>query len=91
MASKNTEAKDVFDKTDELDYQACYDSIMKTVGELLGKDVDPLMVAAVISTIGFSLYRTMLDDDDYDEMVDAMSNLRDQIKTIQQEEKGLLH
>jgi hypothetical protein len=46
------------------------------------------MVAAVMTTIGFSLYKTSLSDEDYNKIVDAMYDLKNDIATI---EKGYLH
>jgi len=52
------------------------------------EDFDVLMVAAVMSTIGLSLYKTALSEEDYNKVVDAMYDLKNDITTI---EKGYLH
>ena len=41
---------------------------------------DPLEVAAVLSSLALSLYRTVLSDDDFEEMVDMISDSRGEIK-----------
>jgi hypothetical protein len=41
---------------------------------------DPLAVAAVLMTQALSLYKTILDPASYDEMVDAISSRRDEVK-----------
>ena len=40
------------------------------------------MLAAVLTTIGLSLYRTSLTENDYDKMIDAIVSYKDQVKTF---------
>ena len=74
---------------DEEQYQACYDDLIEVVNDLLENNIDVLMVAAVMTTIGFSLYKTSLSAEDYNKMVDAMYDLKDDIMEIQ--DKGYVH
>lgn len=48
----------------------------------LSEENDTLMLAAVLTTIGLSLYRTSLTGDDYDKMIDAIVSYKDQVKTF---------
>ena len=40
------------------------------------------MLAAVLTTIGLSLYRTSLTGEDYDKMIDAIVSYKDQVKSF---------
>ena len=73
---------------EEEQYQAVYLDIINLTNELL-ENFDVLMVAAVMTTIGFSLYKTSLSEEDYNKIVDAMSDLKDDIVEFQEE--GYLH
>jgi hypothetical protein len=42
----------------------------------------PLEVAAVLLAQAMSMYKTVLDHDDYNKMVDDIGRMRDQIKTL---------
>jgi hypothetical protein len=43
---------------------------------------NPLEVAAILMAHSLTLYKTMLSSEDYDEMIESISSLKDQIKTI---------
>lgn len=47
---------------------------------------DPLEVAAVLLAQAMSLYRTVLDTDDYNKMVDSISKRRNEVKTLTPEQ-----
>lgn len=44
----------------------------------------PLEIAAILLTQSLSIYKTVLDEDEYNKMVDSISDLRDQVKEIPQ-------
>ena len=48
----------------------------------LSEENDTLMLAAVLTTIGLSLYRTSLTGEDYDKMIDAIVSYKDQVKSL---------
>ena len=48
----------------------------------LSEENDTLMLAAVLTTIGLSLYRTSLTGEDYDKMIDAIVSYKDQVKSF---------
>jgi hypothetical protein len=50
--------------------------------EIMLEEYDPLEVAAIMIVQGLGIYRTMLDEDDYDKMVDNISNLRKIVKKL---------
>lgn len=69
------------------EFQVLYKEYIELTNELL-EDFDVLLVAAIMTTIGFSLYKTSLSPDDYNQMVDAMHDLKDDIVKL---EKGYVH
>lgn len=42
----------------------------------------PLELAAILLTHAMTIYKTVLDDDDYNKMVDGISSMRNQVKTL---------
>ena len=75
------------EESDNEEFQEVYEEYIELTNELL-EDFDVLMVAAVMSTMGLSLYRTALSEEDYNKIVTAMYDLKNDITTI---EKGYLH
>lgn len=47
---------------------------------------DPLEVAAVLLAQAMTIYRTVLDEDDYNKMVDSIDHMRNDVKIITQEQ-----
>jgi len=66
---------------EEEQFQFTYNKFIDLVNTLLD-DVDVMMIAAVMSTIGMSLYRTSLSEEDYNKMVKAMFDLKGEVKTF---------
>ena len=50
--------------------------------EIMLEEYDPLEVAAIMVVQGLGIYRTMLDEDGYDKMVDNIFNLRKIVKKL---------
>ena len=75
---------------EEEQFKYAYDRFITQANDLLeNQNIDVLMVAAVMSTIGMSLYRTALSEEDYNKMVEAMFDLKGEIQTL--EPKEVLH
>ena len=74
---------------EEEEFQAVYEEYINLTNELV-VNFNPLMIAAVMTTMGFSLYRTLLSEDDYENMVEAMYELRADI-TILDNNKEYVH
>ena len=74
---------------DEEEFQALYTEYISLTNELL-ENFDILMIAAIMTTIGFSLYKTSLSDEDYNKIVDSMYDLKDDIATLNNE-RGYVH
>lgn len=47
---------------------------------------DPLEVAAVLLAQAMTIYRTVLDEDDYNKMVDSIDHMRNDVKILTQEQ-----
>jgi hypothetical protein len=47
---------------------------------------DPLEVAAVLMAQAMTIYKTVLDDTDYNRMVDDISKMRDRVKILTPEQ-----
>jgi hypothetical protein len=81
-----------WEEFEEESFKAVYESYLRITNGLIESDHDPLMLAAVLSTIGLSIYRTMLNETDYDLMIDAIGDFKDQIKMFENSSpKGHLH
>ena len=74
---------------EEEEFEAVYEEYINLTNELV-VNFNPLMIAAVMTTMGFSLYRTLLSEDDYENMVEAMYELRADI-TILDNNKEYVH
>jgi len=66
---------------EEEEFQLTYDKFIGLANDLL-EDVDVMMIAAVMTTIGMSLYKSTLTEEEYHKIVDAMYALKDEIKTL---------
>ena len=69
---------------DEAQFKRVYAEYIETTNRL-SEENDILMIAAVLTTIGLSLYRTSLSEHDYDKMIEAVCDMKNEIKTF---EKG---
>ena len=58
--------------------------------KMLDEGHNPLEIASIIIAQGLVMYRTALDADEYDKMVDEISELRYNVKELKLEE-GNLH
>ena len=65
------------------DFKACYNKVIETVNSLSENNSEPLMIAAVLTTTGLSLYKSLLDDNDYDKMLEVMVDFKDDINEHQ--------
>jgi len=68
---------------DDNDFKVCYRKIIETVNSLSENNNEPLMIAAVLTTTGLSLYRSLLPEEDYDKMLEVMVEFKDDINSYQ--------
>lgn len=66
-----------------------YQQALALIDQWIQDGVDPLEAAAVLTTAGMSLYRTVLDVESYDKIVDAVSDNRHLVKTLIQSDHNL--
>ena len=59
-----------------------YNTHLVFVNELAG-EYGAMEVAAIMMTQALSIYKSALSEDEYNNMVDTISNSRDQVKTFQ--------
>jgi len=67
-------------KTEENQMLEMYEDLYKVMGSWLTKDAEPLAVGAVLMATALRVYRTSLNDDDYDQMMNYLSDTRDNIE-----------
>ena len=53
-----------------------------TFTDLMLEDYDPLEIAAIMSVIALSMYKTCLDDEGFEKMIDRISESRDSVKPL---------
>lgn len=68
---------------DDNDFKVCYRKIIETINSLSENNNEPLMIAAVLTTTGLSLYRSLLPEEDYDKMLEVMVEFKDDINSYQ--------
>lgn len=51
-----------------------------TFTDLMLEDYDPLEVAAIMSVIALSMYKTCLDSEGFENIIDKISESRDNVK-----------
>ena len=68
---------------DDNDFKVCYRKIIETINSLSENNKEPLMIAAVLTTTGLSLYRSLLPEEDYDKMLEVMVEFKDEINSYQ--------
>ena len=66
-----------------------YHSYWEVHNEKMGS-YSPLEIAAILMTQSLTIYKTVLSEDEYNSMVDSISDLRDQVKEIP-ESASILH
>ena len=64
----------------DLNYAA--DQIYKMAGDMIADGQKPFAIAAIFTMIALQIYKTSLSKEDYDKMVDSISENRDKIKSL---------
>lgn len=65
-----------------------YNSYVKFTDQMI-KEHEILSIAGVMLAQALSIYKTALNQDDYNTMIDRVSDLRDQVKTFNVDKKTL--
>lgn len=66
-----------------------YRQTLELFDRWIGEGVKPLEIAAVLVTVGLSLYRTLLSKEDYEMIVDRISESRHEVKLLQPQDPPL--
>lgn len=66
--------------------QEVYNQLLLAVSELV-QEYDPLMIAAIMMTQSLSMYKTALNDVEFDLMVDSILSQKDKVKRFSPPEK----
>lgn len=74
--------------TNQHDLHEIYSRVMNTTNDLL-VDHDPLAIAACMMSQALSIYRTTLEEEDYNKIVDNISAQRDKVHVFTND--GTLH
>lgn len=68
--------------TNDEELARAYEEVTALTLKLTQEGVDPLVTAAALMSLGASVYRTTLSEVDFNLMMDAVSNLRDQVQRL---------
>lgn len=71
--------------------QEISDRMYQLTGKLIEEGQKPFAIAAIYIMIAMQIYRTMMSDEDYNQMVDTISANRDKVMTLTQIAKSTLN
>ena len=74
--------------TDQL--ENLYQDYWSFHASMIGKDHSPLAIAAILMTQALSIYKTILEEDEYNSIVDSISDKRDRVTKLTPD-MGVLH
>jgi len=57
---------------------------------MIDKEHDPMEIAAILVAQAMSIYKTILDPDEYNSMIDSISESRDKVQRLEPSD-GVLH
>jgi hypothetical protein len=76
------------EKTDQL--ENLYQDYWTFHATMIDKDHSPLAIAAILMTQALSIYKTVLEEDEYNAIVDSISDKRDRVTKLTPD-MGVLH
>jgi len=76
---------------EEKAFSEVFNHYVNLTNDLVEEDQDPLLIAAILVTTGLSMYRTLLNEHDYDKIVEQIVLFKDDITSFEQAKKGQLH
>ena len=76
--------------TEESKIEKTHDMVMFFINSLLEKGVNPLEIAGVMAVHSLTIYKTLLNEDEYGKMVDAISSSRGRVVSYKQD-VGAMH
>ena len=82
----NTEINN--EETDQL--ENLYQDYWAFHATMIDKDHSPIEIAAILVAQALSIYKTVLEEDEYEQMVDSISNSRDKVMKLTPD-MGVVH
>jgi hypothetical protein len=76
------------EETDQL--ENLYQDYWTFHASMIDKDHSPLAIAAILMTQALSIYKTVLEEDEYNSIVDSISDKRDRVTKLTPD-MGVLH
>jgi len=76
---------------EEKAFSEVYNHYINLTNDLVEEDQDPLLIAAILVSTGLSMYRTLLNEHDYDKIVEQIVLFKDDMTSFEQAKKGQLH
>ena len=76
------------EETDQL--ENLYQDYWTFHATMIDKDHSPLAIAAILITQALSIYKTVLEEDEYNSIVDSISDKRDRVTKLTSD-MGVLH
>jgi hypothetical protein len=67
----------------ETNIQEIYDRYMKFTDDMVGEYQSVLEIAAVMLAQSLSIYKTTMDDEDYNRMIDNISEARNKVQKFE--------
>lgn len=65
-----------------MELEGVHEAVLELVAELLQEGYEPFAVAGVMSNIALSMYKTTLSPEDYNTMMDYISQSRDRVSRL---------
>ena len=76
------------EETDQL--ENLYQDYWAFHASMIDKDHSPIAIAAILVAQALSIYKTVLEEDEYEQMVDSISNSRDKVMKLTPD-MGVVH
>jgi hypothetical protein len=76
------------EETDQL--ENLYQDYWAFHARMIDKDHSPIQIAAILVAQALSIYKTVLEEDEYEQMVDSISNSRDKVVKLTPD-MGVVH
>ena len=78
------------DMIEDDNLQKLYQDYWAFHASMIDKEHNPMEIAAILVAQAMSIYKTVLSPDEYEQMVDSISNSRDKVQRLEPEQ-GVLH
>jgi hypothetical protein len=73
------------EKNNSNDLDNLYQDYWAFHAKMIDQDNDPLEIAAILMAQAMSIYKTLLSNDEYQSMIDSVSDARDKVQRLEPE------